>query len=153
MDKRLEEIKNNAIVDKVHFKYINNSEGYWGITYTLIDDDMRWLVDQAERVQELEKDNKRLKDLNSNNLPVMRSMHEKTERYKQALENILEIENDEEFNPYAYMALEIMEEVRKALYECSDCNGTGYDHSRNIPDHMTPCFKCRGYGTLKGVEG
>lgn len=45
-----------------------------------------WLLN---RIEELEKDNKRLRDLNyHNNLPAMKSMYEENQRYKQALEEI-----------------------------------------------------------------
>ncbi|MYL41800.1 hypothetical protein [Virgibacillus salexigens] len=77
MDKWLEELKRNKEDDLKIAEYA-------GVTLT--SEEYKRLIQQAERVQELEKDNKRLKDLNSNNLPVMRSMHEETERYKQALE-------------------------------------------------------------------
>ena len=41
-------------------------------------------------------------------------------RYREALEKILSVEKDDEFNQYAYMMLEIMDEARKALEEESE---------------------------------
>ncbi|WP_121605541.1 hypothetical protein [Virgibacillus sp. Bac332] len=46
-----------------------------------------YVIELEERVKELEKDNKRLSDLNHyNNLPAMKSMVEEIEQYKQILE-------------------------------------------------------------------
>ncbi|MDY7043735.1 hypothetical protein RVS70_05900 [Virgibacillus sp. M23] len=88
---------------------------------------------------------------------------EENQRYRQALEFYADKENYEVTGEKTYIGhgdfteetwIEVDRDkgkkARKALYECPDCNGTGYDHSGSIPDHMTPCFKCRGYGTLKG---
>lgn len=90
---RLEEVKKNVIVDKVYFKYLNNDKGYWGKSYTLIEEDMKWFVEQAERVQELERQNQQFKT----NLSVVQGYYktmvkinndiaEENKRYRDALE-------------------------------------------------------------------
>ncbi len=37
------------------------------------------------------------------------------------------------------------------MNKCTDCKGTGYDHSGRIVDHMTPCPECRGTGEEQPV--
>src|SRR5690625_3433833 len=54
VSKRLEEIKDRVLIDKVYYEF-NGSKGRWGKVYTLRDEDYRYLMQQAERVQELEK--------------------------------------------------------------------------------------------------
>ena len=72
------------------------------------------------RVEELEKDNKRLRDLNyHNNLPAMKSMYEENKRYKQALERVLDFYPgvpNAEYIPIE-MLFEIKNIARKALEE------------------------------------
>src|SRR5690625_6904894 len=52
---RLEEISERVIVDKVYYKYLDGTKGRWGKTYTLNEEDYDHLIEQAERVQELER--------------------------------------------------------------------------------------------------
>ncbi|HLR72036.1 MAG TPA: hypothetical protein VK085_11495 [Pseudogracilibacillus sp.] len=54
--KRLEEIKERVLVDKVYYKYLDGTKGHWGKTYTLNEEDYNHLKEQAERVQELEEE-------------------------------------------------------------------------------------------------
>jgi len=76
---RLEEIKQ---------KYSNLAQLWFG-GQTVVNPDIEWLIRQAEKVQELEKDVKRLSDLNyHSNLPTMKSMHEENTRLREALEFI-----------------------------------------------------------------
>lgn len=51
MDKRLEEIKENAIKEKTHIKHIETGESRWGHTYTLMDTDFNWLISTVEEQQ------------------------------------------------------------------------------------------------------
>ena len=53
---RLEEISERVIVDKVYYKYLDGTKGHWGKTYTLSEEDYSYLIEQAERVQELEEE-------------------------------------------------------------------------------------------------
>lgn len=71
---QLEEIKERALVDKVYYKYLDGRKGHWGKTYTLNEEDYKYLREQAERVQELEKANKQLK----NNLSVYKGYYKNT---------------------------------------------------------------------------
>ena len=49
MDKeRLEEIKDKAIEEKVHYKHIGSNKGGWTKTYTLSKEDFNWLIQQVE---------------------------------------------------------------------------------------------------------
>ncbi|CDQ39508.1 hypothetical protein [Virgibacillus salexigens] len=112
MDERLERTKGLLQLAGVYRK--KGNERLVGQTIQLIYEELLidYLIQQTERVQELEKDNKRLKDLNSNNLPVMRSMHEKTERYKQTLEFYAD-ESNHEYEVTYDMADVIESEVMK----------------------------------------
>lgn len=64
---RLEEIRNRMIVEKQHFKYLNNKKGYWENVYTLLERDMKYLFDtiieQAERAERLKEENAGLHDI------------------------------------------------------------------------------------------
>ena|SRR5699024_10172450 len=47
---RLEEIKSNAIKEKVHVKTLGTRKsGYWTESYEILKDDWRWLIEQVER--------------------------------------------------------------------------------------------------------
>src|SRR5690625_2204256 len=61
--KRLEEIKEKVVVEKVYVKQLNTRiNGYWTKSYLVLKDDWNWLIEQAERVQELEEKNKRQRE-------------------------------------------------------------------------------------------
>lgn len=52
---RLKEIKSKAIKQKVHVKQLGTRKsGYWTESYEVLKEDYEWLIEQAERVQELE---------------------------------------------------------------------------------------------------
>ncbi|WP_337970226.1 hypothetical protein [Virgibacillus salexigens] len=128
--------------------------------YLIKQEDYFWFQEQAERVQELEKDNKRLKDLNSNNLPVMRSMHEKTERYKQALEELNHDLFSErmEKDKYQYRS-DIQKERIKELEQALEFYADEKSYTEKVNDEWgatTAILVDRGSkarNELKGVEG
>lgn len=53
--RRIEEIRDKALKDKVQFQNIRTGENGWVNTYTMTEDDFNFLVKKAERVQDLEK--------------------------------------------------------------------------------------------------
>ena len=52
---RLEEIENKVIKNTVAITNKNTNKINFGHSYTLLDVDYKWLIEQAKRVQELEK--------------------------------------------------------------------------------------------------
>src|SRR5690625_1253569 len=97
---RLEEIRNRMIVEKQHFKYLNSEKGYWENVYTLLEQDMKYLFDtiieQAERVQELENVNRVLKKANVGSERAKERLREwvdelemENECYREAIERAL----------------------------------------------------------------
>ena len=56
--RRIEEIRDKALKDKVQFQNIRTGENGWVNTYTLTEDDFNFLVEKAELVEELEQQNK-----------------------------------------------------------------------------------------------
>ena len=97
---KLEEIRNRMIVEKQHFKYLNNEKGYWENVYTLLERDVKYLFDaiieQAERVQELEEEYKvrRVEYLEEH----IDRLEQQNQRYKQVLEFYADRENYEPFD-------------------------------------------------------
>src|SRR5690625_5053499 len=84
--KRLEEIKEKVVVEKVYVKQLNTrNNGYWTKSYTVLKDDWNWLIEQAERVQDLEeiiyKDERQA---------VLEGLYEENRRYREALKEIEE---------------------------------------------------------------
>lgn len=73
-----------------------------------LDNGVDWLLKRAEEAQNSER-----------NLVAVRRelkiLKEEKDSYHEALKEILSIEKDDEFNPYAYMMLEIMDVTRQAL--------------------------------------
>lgn len=59
MSERLEEIQSRVWKDKGTYA-MGDNESREGYIYTLSDYDFEWLIKQAERVEELEEENKRL---------------------------------------------------------------------------------------------
>lgn len=53
---RLKEIEERVLVDRVYYKHLDGTKGHWGKVYTLSEEDYNYLKEQAERVQELEKE-------------------------------------------------------------------------------------------------
>ena len=60
--RRIEEIRDKALKDKVQFQNIRTGENGWVNTYTLTEDDFNFLVEKAELVEELEQQNKRYRE-------------------------------------------------------------------------------------------
>ena len=60
--RRIEEIRDKALKDKVQFQNIRTGENGWVNTYTLTEDDFNFLVEKAGRVEELEQQNKRYRE-------------------------------------------------------------------------------------------
>src|SRR5699024_1591477 len=60
--RRIEEIRNKALKDKVQFQDIRTGENGWVNTYTLTEDDFNFLVEKVELVEELEQQNKRYRE-------------------------------------------------------------------------------------------
>lgn len=77
-------------------------------------DDFAYLYQQAERVEELEDNYIQQLDESQSTYDYFKS---EINRYKQALEEIASVKKDEEFNPYAYMMIEIIEMAEQALKE------------------------------------
>lgn len=73
--------------------------------------------DECAYIAELEDRIDHMKDVGATNIEYMRELEWRKERYEKALEFILSIEKDEDFDQYAYMMLEIMDEARTALKE------------------------------------
>ena len=114
---RLEEIRNRMIVEKQHFKYLNNEKGYWENVYTLLERDMKYLFDtiieQAEqnklnqqalinqerssdreierlrkRVQELEKSEEEWISFQVTVNNTILNLEEQNKRYHESLETL-----------------------------------------------------------------
>jgi len=60
--RRIEEIRDKALKDKVQFQNIRTGKNGWVNTYTLAEDDFNFLVKKAGRVEELEQQNKRYRE-------------------------------------------------------------------------------------------
>jgi|SRR5690625_829684 len=110
--KQLEEIEKRVLIDKVYYKYIDGTKGHWGKTYTLNEEDYKWLIKQAERVQKLEQWGFETK-------PYIKSLEQQNKRYREALEEILTLKKynetdnfwDDDDDFYMY----IQNTVEKAL--------------------------------------
>lgn len=85
---RLEEVKEKAIIEKAHFKNIETGESGWTKIVTLSEENYRYLVRQAERVEDLEElkvhYGKQIQELTRHN----DINTDRVKRYKQALEEI-----------------------------------------------------------------
>ena len=110
VSKRLEEIKDRVLIDKVYYEF-NGSKGRWGKVYTLSDEDYRYLMQQAERVQELEefklKVEKMYKYIHINakkSVAEKEKLEQQNKRYREALELIklktLDIKENKDTRPF-----------------------------------------------------
>lgn len=85
---RLEEIKENAMRNRAHYKTVGTNESYWGYSYELSDKDYTWLIEQAERVQELE-----VIIYQDARQGMLESLYEENKRYRGALEFYADLKN------------------------------------------------------------
>lgn len=80
---------------------------------------IEYAKEQTKRVQELEKEINETKDKWNIDaakwMIVIGGLKEQNKRYREVLENIRTVKYDDEFNPYAYMMLEIIEWAEEAL--------------------------------------
>ncbi|MFB4471748.1 hypothetical protein ACDI16_02120 [Oceanobacillus caeni] len=114
MDKRLEEIKER-------FKAMNELSSFKKLAPTeLFFDDLDYLIQQAERVEELRKINKWLEDGWDTEIKIrqisderMGKLFEQNQRYKQALEEILGLDIDVSIYDYAGDVITIAAEALK----------------------------------------
>ena len=127
---RLEEIKSRVLRERCTYTVGDDSsrEGY---RYILSDEDYRWLKEQAERVEELEKD---LDEWRNEAIKVFKRFEEYQERYletkelnkryREALEFYANEETyvakfatdtDEIFDPFTLIELDEGKKARKAL--------------------------------------
>src|SRR5699024_8350577 len=60
--RRIEEIRDKALKEKVQFQSIRTGKNGWVNTYTLAEDDFNFLVKKSERVEEFEQQNKRYRE-------------------------------------------------------------------------------------------
>jgi len=70
-----------------------------------------------ERVEELLVQTQYDKDLFDIRTRNLLKLKQQNKRYREALEKIRTVKYDDDFNPYAYMMLEIIEWAEKALEE------------------------------------
>ena len=82
---RLGEIKDNVLVDKVYYKYLDGTKGHWGKTYTLSEKDYKYLIQQAERVREYEYTQKYEDEL------IKQNKH-----YRESMKKLKQMVNDSE---------------------------------------------------------
>ena len=112
--KRLEEIKEKVVVEKVYVKQLNTrNNGYWTKSYLVLKDDWNWLIEQAERVQELESElqelRKRYLTLTKENNQVNDELIDefrKNKRLRKALEFYAEGKHATGYGAVARKALE-----------------------------------------------
>jgi|SRR5690625_5618 len=107
---RLEEISERVIVDKVYYKYLDGTKGRWGKTYTLNEEDYDHLIEQAERVQELERQVEVCQKYLNKHIDWLRlenriyDLEEQNRRYRKALELIklktLDIKGNKDTRPF-----------------------------------------------------
>ena len=102
MSERLEKAK----------KILNHIKGY-GV-YDGNDDIeiFEWLIKQAERVEKLEKENKLLRFIAEENKIAYEQRVEQIKRYREALKNIYELA---EYDEYDNTLEQIVSEIEKAL--------------------------------------
>lgn len=82
---------------------------------------IQFAKEQSERLQELETDYVILGvEQEEEIMSELESLKQQNKRYREALENIRTVKYDDEFNPYAYMMLEIIEWAEEALEVNSD---------------------------------
>src|SRR5699024_10382719 len=86
--KRLEEIKERVLVDKVYYKYLDGTKGHWGKTYTLNEEDYKHLIQQAEQVEEFGKELTRWQDLHKEDTI---GLDEQNKRYREAMKEAKEM--------------------------------------------------------------
>src|SRR5699024_10135876 len=60
--RRIQEIRDKALKDKVQFQNIRTGENGWVNTYTMTEDDINIVVEKAERVEEIEQQNRRYRE-------------------------------------------------------------------------------------------
>lgn len=72
------------------------------------DNDMKWLIKQASLRLAMQE---QFHDMQIENL----TLKQQNRSYREILENIRSVKEDEDFNPYAYMMLEIVDWVEEAL--------------------------------------
>ena len=116
--KRLEEIKESVEVDIVDLVYDPTER--WIKSYSLSEGDYRYLIEQAERVQELEKDIKEWEIVNESWEEINENLAEQNKRYREALEEIVYQENLKETNVFGYDHEDIssyVEEVARQALE------------------------------------
>src|SRR5690625_1470694 len=86
--RRIEEIRDKALKDKVQFQNIRTGENGWVNTYTMTEDDFNFLVEKAERVHELEEvaetDGSAFHSLEK----LFMESEQQNKRYREAIEKI-----------------------------------------------------------------
>ena len=85
--KRLEEIKESVEVDVVDLVYDPTER--WVKSYSLSEGDYRYLIEQAERVQELEKDIKEWEIVNESWEEINENLAEQNKRYREAIKGAI----------------------------------------------------------------
>lgn len=102
MSKRLEEIKGNF---KKGYPFTSRA-----VREIQILEDFKWLIEQAERVEKLEKENKLLRFIAEENKIAYEQRVEQIKRYREALQSILDYNHHELTIP-----LDVIEVIEKEL--------------------------------------
>ena len=112
MSKQLKEIK--ELINKYQDCY--NGEIALRYARDLMRYHAKWLIKQAERAAELEQIIKSHapEGRNYTNAQYV-NLLQQNKRYREILKKIVSVKNDEEFNPYAYMIIEIIGWAEEAL--------------------------------------
>ena len=106
--KRLEEIKERVLVDKVYYKYLDGTKGHWGKTYTLNEGDYKHLIQQAEQVEEFGKELTRWQDLHKEDTI---GLDEQNKRYQEYLRRLQRATNRYPAEDMAYVVNKITSEA------------------------------------------
>ena len=85
MSERLEELKNRVWKDACAYAE-SDEQSREGFSYTLSDYDYEWIIQQAERVEKLDYENKGLKHQSEQQGADIAVLEHENQRYKQALE-------------------------------------------------------------------
>lgn len=103
---RLEEIKEKYLVG-VHILSctyaVGDDSSREGYSYILADEDYHWLMEQAERVEELEEEKEQLEEDNAMKNQYVHELKVQNERYKQALEHFANLGTNHDTTPTLVM--------------------------------------------------